>query len=267
MKLGILGCGNMGEAFLKSVLTENVFSSEEVLVCNKTQERNDALKTAYGVSTTLKAEDLRSCDVVLLGIKPQNLSEIQLHFTQKAIVISMLAGTPIDRIRSSVKGNAAFVRIMPNLGQFVGKGITGLFFDTQSEFSEEERQQVKEIIEAGGAMLEFSRESQIDALTSISGCGPAYFFFLGETLECLAQEMGFSEAEARVAVRQTFLGAARLLEQNETLSFREATQRVASKGGVTERALEVLKELGWEDILKKALLEADKKGRELGKEH
>ncbi len=235
MIIGFLGCGNMGGAILKSVLEKGT-SSHDILVANRSVERNTLLAEKYLVRTTEDVADLASCKVVVLGIKPQGLKALKFQPEEGTIIVSLLAGTSVATLREKFP-MARIVRTMPNLGQSVGKGMTGILFDPDSGFEEEDKTFVQDLFLAGGEILELDAEEKIDCIGAISGSGPAYFFLFAEYLEKAAVGLGFTKEEAEKLARQTLLGSGEIVHQFPDISVSEWKKKVMSPGGTTEQAI------------------------------
>jgi len=265
MKLGFFGCGNMGEAFLKSICEKNLIPSSSITVCNREAEKNERLVSEYEVASTLDGTDIQDSDILFLGFKPQNLEDIVFTPKEGMIVVSMLAGKKIDTIQKQFL-NTKVVRIMPNVGQFVGQGMTGMLFDSESAFSTEEKALIHSLIQSGGAVMELENEEQIDAIGAISGSGPAYFFRFSEALQKSAESLGFSSAQAELLVRQTLIGSAMLLQENPEDSCGMWREKVTSPKGTTEQALRVFNEDGLDALAQKAVEAAIKRTKALGVE-
>lgn len=254
----------MGEAFLKSVLGQKLFSSSGILICEKKEERCAQLRDKYGVQTTQDPLDLQNCAYLILAFKPQNLADIQFP-TSSMIVITMLAGKTIASVKKKFLSTKV-VRIMPNLGQFVGQGMTGVVFDSTASFTSQEEEIVKNILTSGGKILTLESEEKLDQLSTISGSGPAYFFLFAEQLVQTAKQYGFSEEEADLLVRQTFLGSAEIMRQNPEDSFALWRERVTSPKGTTEQALRVFQEADLQKIITEAAQSALDRTHELAQE-
>ncbi len=263
MKLGILGCGNMGEAFLQSILAKKIFSAKEILVCDLRKDRREELVKKYKVFTTDKIQELEDQDIILLAIKPQNLRDLPCVKKEK-IVISMLVGTSVSKIRTKFS-QAKIIRIMPNLGQFVGLGMTGAFWEKESSFSAKEKEVIQMILTSGGKVLALAKEELIDKLSAISGSGPAYFFLFAEKMVEAAIDLGFTIEEAEKLVKQTFIGSAEIIK-NKTGSLADWRKKVTSPQGTTEKAVEVFEKENLGEIVFSAIKVAEKRAKELEKE-
>jgi pyrroline-5-carboxylate reductase len=249
----------MGTAILDAVVKQKVFLPKEILVLNRSEEKNEILAQKYGVRTTLDPKDLESADMVVLGFKPQQLLEIDFNPKAGAILISLLAGKTFDELQNKFS-NTKIVRTMPNLGQFAGAGMTGILFD--NGFSDVEKEIVKNVFSAGGKVLELGTEEKLNALTVISGCGPAYFFRFAELLSEQAKSLGFSPEDANVLARQTLIGAAEVIKNSEE-SLASWREKVTSKGGVTAAGLNGFAEAGLDQVIEKGIQAALKRNEEL----
>lgn len=251
-RIAILGAGSMGGAILSGLLSPEV-RADGIVATNRTEAKAARLReTTVGhagvVSLSLESEPdatataLRGARLVLLGVKPAMVPEllggIREVLEPDAIVISLAAGVTIGTMEALVP-NTVF-RSMPNTPSVVGLGVTGLAAGTRA--SRDDAAIVRALFETVGAVIEVP-ESQIDALSTISGSGPAYVFFLIERLTETALGLGFDEDQARVMVEQTFRGASELLARERAASGfgpAELRMRVTSPKGTTERAIGVL---------------------------
>ena len=261
MKIGFLGCGNMGTAILDGVVFQGIVS-DPILVANRKKSSNDILVEKYGVLATTKVSDLAEYDVVILGIKPQGLDDLKFVPSEGMILISLLAGTSVARLREKFP-MARVVRTMPNLGQFSGKGMTGMFFDPDSGFEEEEISFVEHLFLAGGKTLILDAEEKIDWIGAISGSGPAYFFCFAEYLMQAAIELGFTEEESDLLVRQTLFGAGVVADHFTNTSLAEWKKKVMSPGGTTEQAIFTFEKGKLSSLVQKAVKAAIKRTREM----
>jgi pyrroline-5-carboxylate reductase len=263
MKIGFLGCGNMGTAILDGVVSQGIVS-DPILVANRKKSSNDILVEKYGVLATTKVSDLAEYDVVILGIKPQGIDELKFIPSEGTILVSLLAGTSVARLREKFP-MARIVRTMPNLGQFAGKGMTGIFFDPDSGFEESEISFIESLFSAGGEVLILDAEEKIDWIGAISGSGPAYFFCFAEYLMQAAIELGFTEPEADLLVRQTLLGAGEVANKFTDTSLAEWKQKVMSPGGTTEQAIFTFEKGKLDTLVQKAVKAAMKRTREMSR--
>ena len=261
MKVGFLGCGNMGTAILDGVVSQGIVSNP-IFVANRKKAKNDILVEKYGVLATTKVSDLTESDVVILGIKPQGLADLKFIPQEGAIIISLLVGTSVDSLREKFP-TARIVRTMPNLGQFAGKGMTGMFFDPYSGFEEDEMKFVKSLFSAGGKVLILDTEEKIDWIGAISGSGPAYFFLFAKYLSESATVLGFTKEESDMLVRQTLLGAGEVANKFAENSLAEWQKKVMSPGGTTEQAIFAFEKGKLDGLVQQAVKAAMKRTQEM----
>jgi pyrroline-5-carboxylate reductase len=244
--LAILGTGSMGGAILSGLLDPSVTVEGGIRVTNRTEAKSAPLRssrvTALATETDPDAnlQAVRGAGVVLLAVKPAMIldlaSEICEALEPGAIVVSVAAGVTTASIEARLPEGAAVLRAMPNTPSVVGLGVTGV--SAGSSVSAEQAALAAAVFATVGQVVELP-ESQIDALSAISGSGPAYVFFLIEQYREAARRLGFSEEQASVLVDATFRGSSELLA-HEGLPPEELRRRVTSPKGTTERAIAVL---------------------------
>ena len=268
-KIAILGAGSMGRAILSGLLKPHVHAGG-IVVTNRSRDRAASLAGTAGL-TALATEDdphanrtaVRGAGVVLVAVKPAMvpdlLTEIADALESDAIVVSVAAGVPISRFEELLPASVAVVRSMPNTPAVVGSAVTGVSAGTRS--TPEQVGLVRRLFETVGSVVEVP-ESQLDALSTISGSGPAYVFFLIEQLTATAVSKGFTPEQATELVNGTFIGAARLLEAaGETPT--QLRIQVTSPKGTTERAVAVLQEADLKSVFDRATDAALARAREL----
>ena len=191
-----------------------------------------------------------NCDAVVLAVKPSQMHEacisLKIHLKEQ-LIISIAAGIRSSDLSRWLGGYKKLVRAMPNMPALIGAGITGLF-GLSSAISEAERLGADRVLKAVGSTLWVHDESELDGLTAISGSGPAYVFLFIESLQQAAEELGFTPKQARKLVLETILGATKLAAQSDD-SAHTLRERVASKGGTTEAALNVMDEHGFKETV------------------
>ncbi|KAA9156167.1 pyrroline-5-carboxylate reductase [Microbacterium lushaniae] len=266
--VAILGAGSMGGAILRGLVRSGL--APAVTVTNRTAAKAGELAGLEGVTSLALEEDphanavaAASADVVLVGVKPAMvpglLREIAPHVREGAIVVSLAAGVPLATFTGILGPRVVVLRSMPNTPALVGKAVTGLAADAAA--SPADIAVVRRLFETVGAVVEVP-ESQIDALSTISGSGPAYVFLLVEQLAEAAVRKGFSEAEAWMLAGQTFIGAAALMEATGE-DPRELRRQVTSPKGTTERAVAVLQDADLAGVFERATDAALARAREL----
>jgi pyrroline-5-carboxylate reductase len=267
-QIAILGAGSMGGAILSGLLSPEV-RAEGITVTNRTEAKAAAVRHEGVVSLALESDPdatataLRGARLVLLGVKPgmvpDLLGSIRDLLEPDALVVSLAAGVTVATMEALVP--QVVFRSMPNTPSVVGLGVTGVARGTRA--SEADAAQVRALFETVGAVIELP-ESQIDALSTISGSGPAYVFFLIERLTETALGLGFDEEQARLMVEQTFRGASELLAVSD-VGPAELRRRVTSPKGTTERAIGVLESADLTNLFDRATTAALARAAEMAR--
>ena len=264
ISLAILGCGNMGRAFAEGLLNGNVVMKESLLLIERRKERRESLVSELGCRCEEQLVSLRDARYLLLAVKPQDLAEaaaqIRPLLNDSVILISLLAGMPIEMLRTACGGHKRIVRAMPNLPAIIGAGVSG--YICQGEYTVVEKGEIYTIFRAVGEVVELQDESLMNAVTAISGSGPAYVYYLIDAWTRAATQMGFSPEQARILIRQTLVGACQLWEQ-QSYDQKTLQARVTSKGGTTEAAIRHMHDQGLDTIFIAALEKARERGVEL----
>ncbi len=241
MNICFIGGGNMASAMVGGLLLNGTCKPGDIRVVD-TNEGARARMASQGVRThaTIEAAAVNGADVVVLAVKPQAMKEVAslLGPLLKAgqVALSIAAGirlTDLARWLGNAARSCALVRAMPNTPALVSAGMTGLY---APRLDDQQRQRVEEIVRATGAFMWISQESEMDAVTAVSGSGPAYFFYFIEALVQAGKELGLPDETARQLALETALGAAKLAHDSpeDPATLRA---RVTSKNGTTERAL------------------------------
>jgi len=271
--VAIIGCGSMGTAILAGMLHHG-YKPEQIKLTTRTVEKADGLAkkykvTAYATEYQPNANSLATegADLIIIAVKPLNVSkvldEIAVVLDPNALVVSVAAGITIETMSKHVAKTNQVVRAMPNTPALVGKGVTGIAFGVS--VSQEQRMQVEELFSAVGKTLVIE-EDQIDALSTISGSGPAYVFFFIEEFIKAAKENGFSEDQAYLMVTETFLGASLLLTKTQA-DPAQLRRQVTSPNGTTMKAIAILEEGNLEDLFVKATKAALARAKEIAQEN
>lgn len=264
-KLGIVGVGNMGSAILKGVMAAKLFTPGRVVVCDVATQKADAFGREFNVSVASSAAGLaREASIVLLAVKPQSmeqcLSELKNAIEPSHLVISIAAGITTDFIQSHLDAGIRVVRVMPNTPALVGAGASALCRGEHA--TDEDLAEAERIFGALGKVYRLD-ESLMDAVTAISGSGPAYLFLFAECLVEAALRCGLAADVSPGLVAQTLFGASKLLiESGEAPSTLRA--RVTSPGGTTEAAVAVFNARGLREIVVEAVRSALRRAKELG---
>ncbi len=264
--IGFIGSGNMAEALMRGIISAKLYAPRDVLISDIRKDRLDYLKEEYGVTPTAGNVELTSqVDVLVLSVKPQNMDEVlcEIRGTLKdtAVVISIAAGITTERIVKHL-GDVSIIRAMPNTPAMVDQGATAVIIRNAGP---RHFKAGLEVFMAVGKVEVLEDESLMDAVTAVSGSGPAYFFLLMEEMITIAEEMGLPSDVASGLVCQTAKGASILAEtarsENETPA--QLRERVTSPGGTTEAAMKVFKKLDLNGIMTTALTAARDRSREL----
>ncbi|MCZ4299917.1 pyrroline-5-carboxylate reductase [Microbacterium oxydans] len=268
--LAFLGAGSMGGAILRGVVASGIRIDGGITATNRTVEKAEAFEGLEGVTSIALAERpdgnveaAAGARIVLVGVKPAMvpdlLREIAPHLAADAIVVSVAAGVTLQTFADVLGPDARVIRSMPNTPSTVRKGVTGLAAGAAA--TADDLSLVRRLFETVGAVVEVP-ESQIDALSTISGSGPAYVYLLIEEFTKAAVGMGFEDADARLMVEQTFIGATALLDASGE-DPAELRRRVTSPKGTTERAVAVLQDAHLERTFSDAAAAALARAKEL----
>lgn len=263
--IAFIGGGNMATAMISGLLKQG-FAAAQIDVVEPLSETRDRLQLHQGIAShALAGPFLGSASIVIWAVKPQSFKEaaLQCRFhTRDALHISVAAGIPSGSIAKWL-GNERVIRTMPNTPALIGKGITGLF--ARAAVTEADRQHAERVVSGMGQFLWLSNEGQLDAVTAISGSGPAYMFYLMEAMTAAGADMGLEREQAYQLAVATFIGAGELArsshEPPEILR-----QRVTSKGGTTHAAITSMDDNRIKDLFVQALHAAHRRAKEMGQE-
>ena len=267
-KLAFIGGGNMARSLIGGLIA-NGMPAKDIHVADKHAATLESLNRQYPVQTfTSNQHAIEGADVIIIAVKPQQLQEVvkALHssWQEKQLLISIAAGIRIEDIsRWLDKPNAAIVRAMPNTPALVEAGATALF--ANEYVSHQQHELAESILRACGLAIWLKEEKLMDAVTAVSGSGPAYFFLVMEAMENAAIELGLPQETARLLCLETAFGAAKMaLESGESAST--LRKQVTSPGGTTERAIHELEDGGLHGLFENALVAAALRARELANE-
>ncbi|MDR0779585.1 MAG: pyrroline-5-carboxylate reductase [Pseudomonadales bacterium] len=264
LTIGFIGAGNMATALIEGLIRTGVAPSR----LYASHRRNEPLLSlaSQGVHTTTDNTAVAAaCDIVVLAVKPQVLGEVlpalrEVLGARPRLLISIAAGVQLHTLQEWSGPAQAIVRCMPNTPALVQAGASGLY--ANAAVSAEQKQQATAIMAAVGLVCWLEQERQLDAVTALSGSGPAYFFLMMEAMEAAGTALGLSAAVARRLCLQTAFGAAKLaLESN--LEPSELRHRVTSPGGTTAAALQTFEQGGYRELVARALSAAAARAAEL----
>jgi len=267
--IAFIGGGNMA-ASLIAALVANGHDLQRLIVSDPDRPKLDALATGFGVRTTGdNAEAAGNADLVVLSVKPQLARQVCRELApalgqRRPLFVSVMGGIREQSIREWLSGGTSLplVRAMTNTPVMIQSGATVLH--ATPETSPSQRNQAETVLRAGGLTRWVDRETQLDAVTALSGSGPAYFFLLMETLEQVGVALGLESENARLLTIQTALGAARMAMESDD-SPRELRKRVTSPGGTTERAMDILESGGIRTLVTQAVSAACERSEELSR--
>lgn len=267
-QLAFIGAGNMASALIGGLVKQG-FAADRIVATDPLPAALDKLKSVAPVRTTCdNLEAVATADVVVLAVKPQVMKQVLQPLAstlqqRKPLIISIAAGIEIASIARWLGGDLPIVRCMPNTPALVQLGATGLYANAQ--VSAEQKQLADAILRAVGIALWVDSEAQLDAVTAVSGSGPAYFFLVMEAMRDAGIKLGLSPAVAEQLTLQTALGAARMASDSD-VDVVELRRRVTSPNGTTERAIASFENDHLRAVFERALAACDARSRELAKE-
>ena len=266
-KIAFIGGGNMASSIIGGMLA-NGFQPEQICVGNRGAEKCQRLQQTYGIATTSDNHAaVAAADIVVMAVKPQVMGAVITDLTRsispEAVVVSVAAGIQLSNLEDWLGEDRAVVRVMPNTPSMIRCGAAGLFANTL--VSDMQKASVEAIFNAVGISCWVDDEAQIDAVTAVSGSGPAYFFLMMETMQKVGQELGLSEQVARELTIQTALGAAKMASTSEH-NTTDLRLQVSSPGGTTRAAIAKFQSLDVEDTYRQAMEAARDRAREMAAE-
>lgn len=267
MKIAFIGGGSMGTTYARAFVTSKIIHSNDLLIIDKDRDKLKKL-SEDGVGNQFEEIDgkLKEYDVIFLAVKPQDFRKIaeklRKYLSKKQLVISIMAGIKIKAIREALN-HENVVRAMPNTPAQLGFGITG--FTASKSVTQKTLSQVDTLLETTGKAIFMKDEKLIDAVTAISGSGPAYFFYFIKYMVEAGTSLGLEPHVSAMLVKQTMLGSFQMVS-NTPLSLDELIKSVASKGGTTEAALIQFEKASMGKTIVKALHAAEKRAEEISKE-
>lgn len=261
--LCFIGGGNMARSLIGG-LRQRGTPAESIRVAEPLPSARDGLQREFGVATFAdNAEAAEGADCIVLAVKPQVMRAVCQSLppsTAASLLISIAAGITSAQLDNWLGGQRRIVRSMPNTPALVGTGATGLVANAACTASD--KQLAEHILSAVGIVVWIDSESQMDAVTALSGSGPAYGFLLAEAMQAAAQRQGLGAEAARQLTYQTLLGAAVMLGSSSEPAD-QLRARVTSPGGTTQAAIETLQAGGFEALVDQAIAAATRRGAEL----
>lgn len=264
--IAFVGAGNMAEALIKGLLDAHITTPEKLIAADVNRPRLEWLAEEYKIAIApSNAEAVARAEVVVLAVKPQQLlnvlKELAAHVRSSQTLISVAAGMPVARIEAALPPHTAVIRAMPNTPALVQRGVTVLARGTYAR--DTDLRLARDLFLAVGKVLELP-ETAMDAVTAVSGSGPAYVFYLMEAMIEAAVSHGLSRDDALMLVQETVRGAGELAARGheDPAALR---RRVTSPGGTTEAAIAVLDAYKVKEAFRTAIAAAVRRSRELGK--
>jgi pyrroline-5-carboxylate reductase len=277
-KIGFIGAGNMGEAFVGALIRIGIFSPSMIYTSDINEKRLNILNKTYGISVMKDNFKVFSeCEIIFIAVKPQHiyhvLSQISEHegyqIPNRKIVVSIAAGIPLRKIEALLynslnnesRERLPIIRVMPNTPALVLAGMSGMSANKYAKA--EDLNTIKIILEAMGKVIEF-KEEDLDAVTALSGSGPAYVFYIAEAMIEGGIKVGLEPDKAAMLTVATIQGALKLMEEsNESPEI--LRRKVTSPGGTTEAAFKILEKNKVKQNIIEAIKAATKRSKELGR--
>lgn len=274
MTIGVIGLGNMGSAAVSGLINSGIVDKDHLWVCNRTKE--DTLAKLHDMDKSLVtiAEQneviVQNCDIVVLSLKQMPLHDELTRWKEQnllgkdTLLVSFAAGVRIDTLKRWIgRKKQPIARVMPNTPTQSGRGVIGWFINDDASVGQQNM--LRNVASAMGMEIQVVKEEQIDTITAISGSGPAYIYRFVEAMMGFAKEQGMTDEQAREIVSETLIGAAIHLDTTkEDVSV--LRQKITSKGGTTQKALESFASENIDGIVKHAMEAAKNRAKELGEE-
>ncbi|MFH1752867.1 MAG: pyrroline-5-carboxylate reductase [Candidatus Omnitrophota bacterium] len=263
-RIGLIGCGNMGEAILSGIISNRLVRPSDIIVSDADSAKLERVKKALKVDVTFNNSVVaKSSEAIILAVKPQDVEAVLLDvaefLSKERPIISIAAGVTIKKIVSIIGDNKPVIRVMPNMPAIIKEGFSAISFSKDA--GKREMDLAKKIFSCLGEAVEV-KEKDLDAITAISGSGPAYFFYIVENLIKTGISMGLTRDTARRAAIKTAAGSCELMKR----SSKEPSllrKKVTSKGGTTEAAFRVFDKEGLGRIMSDGVKAAKKRSKEL----
>ncbi|WP_158212460.1 pyrroline-5-carboxylate reductase [Natranaerobius trueperi] len=243
LKVGVIGVGNMGQSLIKGFIDSKTLPAENVVVFNRSKEKVINLQESHNVTEASSIEELvDQCNVIFLSIKPQDLSNLLENISNKdidnKIFVSVVVGVSISFIEEKLDSTAKVIRLMPNTPCLIGHGVTAMAYNNRTD--NQEIKLVSDLVKSTGEVIEVSEE-QMDAVTGLSGSGPAYVFMLIQALTSGGVKQGLSHEQSKILAAQTVQGAAKMVLETDKHP-EELKDMVSSPGGTTIQAVQYLED-------------------------
>jgi len=264
-ELGVLGAGNMAEAIVKGAIDNDVLEPEKIIVADPVAERRVLFEQLGCATAEQNTSVIENAAQIMIAVKPQIFPDVaeQLKAAdpERQIVISIMAGLRTQKIVDAVGRPLRIVRVMPNTPLLAGQGMSAIARGEHANAGDELL--AMQIFQAAGEAVELE-ETDMDAVTAVTGSGPAYVFYLAEAISEAARSLGLKADVADLLTQQTILGAATLMKKSDDPPA-ELRRKVTSPGGTTQAALEHMEEQQVRQHIMQAVRAAADRSKELGK--
>lgn len=269
MKISFIGAGSMAEAIMAGLIEKNICHGKDIFVTNREDRTKlEELERRYGVHATYQMEELtKDADMVIFAVKPKDaesaLEKIRPFINENTFFISVMAGISLAFLKEKLQVNCAVARAMPNTSASVGKSATALSFN---QWVSKKQEDLAVTVFSSVGMTTVVEESKLDAITALSGSGPAYIYYIVEAMEQSAQEIGLDPETAKELILQTLAGAAEMLSTSDQEAS-ELRKAVTSPGGTTEAGIQVLQSKKVEEAFIECIKAAAAQSKKLGQIH
>ena len=264
MKLGIIGCGNMGSALAEGIISKRILPFNRIFISDKDSHKTKKLNRKFGPRVSSTEDIAKNCDFIIIAVKPQDskkvLARIRENTDAKKHLVSIMAGITLKKLGILAGKKMAITRVMPNIAALVGKSMTVISHNKLVK----DKAITNRIFSSIGAVIEID-ERHMDAVTAVAGSGPAYFFYLAEHLRDAAVKLGIKKDIASRLALETLSGSGALAEALEEAPER-LRARITSKKGTTEAALKVLVRKAFKGAMHEAVRAAAQRSKELSRE-
>lgn len=267
MTIAVLGAGKMGTSFSKSFLKYELIKPENLHLITRRKEKINKISEEFPGAKVSVFDEVSEidADLVIIAVKPQDFQfvaqNLPFKFKENQMLLSIMAGIRIEKIQQLLN-HKKVVRSMPNSPTVLGMGVTG--YTAAEGISFNDLMHIERFLNSTGRSVYLEDENLLDSVTALSGSGPAYFYYIVDAMIKAGTEMGIDENLSKLFVKQTMLGAYHLINNSEK-NLEELIKDVASKGGTTEAALRTFDESALKNTLKKGILAAENRSKELSK--
>lgn len=264
LNITVIGCGKMGASLIHGWIKKSLANQLDIIDPQGLPDSLTGAERVFHVKQIAEADLLRT-NIVILCVKPQIMDVVcdglKNYLPAGVPILSIAAGKNLTYFEARFTDQTPVIRTMPNLPATVNKGMTALI--ANDPVTDAQKNIATTLMNASGATLWIDDESLMDAVTAVSGSGPAYVFHMVEAMASAGEKLGLNAKQSMALARQTIIGAASLMEHSKEVSAAQLREAVTSKGGTTQAALEILMDGQFQDVMDKTLLAAYMRGKEL----